>query len=255
MHKVSSAILLILCVAIPLSAQTIIETETSASDFQVRTGIQIEKTWKKTFQLSLEEEARFKSCVTEFDKLYSTLSFDYKPIKYFKTGIGYSFILINHDGKKSTDYQKYLDMRHRAFISIEGSYTVNDWKFSLRERPILTIRTDSVNPLEKAPYRWDLRSRIMAEYKWFGKPLKSYLAVEVSNTLNAPDLADGNYINKVRTTLGVKYKISAHHSFDFFYRFDANFNKDINIKKSGNVNVTNEQEFNHIIGVFYNFSL
>lgn len=254
MHRLHTLIALTL-VVMGLSAQTLIETTTSASDLQLRAGIQLKKTWRKTFCLEWEEEARMKYYITNFDRLHSTLAFTYNPIQYFNAKLGYTFILINHDGKKSTNYVKYWDMRHRLYTDFKASYSFNDWKLSLRERPLVTIRTDSINSAEKARYEWNLRSQLMVEYKWFGKPLKPYLSIEVSNTLNAPELANGNYIDNVRTTLGIKYKINTHHSFNFFYRFDADYNRDINIKKNGNVNLIHEQEFNHIIGVFYNINL
>ncbi len=80
-----------------------------------------------------------------------------------------------------------------------------------------------------------------------------------TNTLNAPDYANGNYINRIRTNLGLKWRLDSRSSVDFYYRFDVGTNRDINIDYKKDdvtikaVYVTNERDYTHILGVAYTF--
>ena len=240
-------------------AQTRIESDTTQTDMTTRIGFEVNRDLYRGLSLSWEEEARFKNLSTEFDRLYSTLNLGYRINDYFKVGAGYTLALIWHDGKKNTNYEKYLDVRHRINLDLIGNYRVGAWKFTLRERPVVTIRTDDPDLLEKANPQWSLRSKLMAEYSIFGKPLKPYAACELSNTLNAPDYANGNYINRIRTNLGLKWRLDSRSSVDFYYRFDVGTNRDINIDYKKDdvtikaVYVTNERDYTHILGVAYTF--
>ena len=145
-------------------AQTRIESDTTQTDFTTRVGFEVNRDLYRGLSLSWEEEARFKNLSTEFDRLYSTLNLGYRVNDYFKVGAGYTLALIWHDGKKKTNYEKYLDVRHRINLDFIGNYRIGAWKFTLRERPVVTIRTDDPDLLEKANPQWSLRSKLMAEY-------------------------------------------------------------------------------------------
>jgi len=240
-------------------AQTIIESDTTQTDMTKRIGFEVNRVVSNGLSLTWEEEARFKNLSTEFDRLYSSLSLGYRVNTYFKIGAGYTLALIWHDGKKKTDYEKYLDIRHRINLDLIGNYRIGAWKFTLRERPVMVIRTDDPDLLEKSNPQWRLRSKVMAEYRIFGKPLKPYIACELSNTLNTPVYANGNYIDRIRTNLGLKWRIDKRSSFDFYYRFDVGTNRDINIDyKKDDVTIkavylTYERDYTHILGVAYAF--
>ena len=237
----------------------IVETTNALKqDFAPRIGFDIGGDLYHGLSLKWEEEARFKDISTTFDRLYSTLSLTYKFNTYFKTTIGYSFHLIHHDGKKSTNYEKYWVIRHRVYLDLTGSYHYNQWQFSLRERPMMTYRMDNPDPNEKANPDWHLRSKFTAEYTCVSKPLKPYISVELSNTLNAPKLA-GNYIDAVRSAIGLKWRIDQHNAFNFYYRADCNWTRDIDVKYAANnidinrIKLTHKTSLTHILSVTYCF--
>lgn len=85
--------------------------------------------------------------------------------------------------------------------------------------------------------------------------------MELSNTLNVPSYVKNNYLEKIRTNIGVKWRLNMKNSIEFFYRFDIETNKDVDIDyKKDDVTIkavylTNEREYVHIFGIIYNFTL
>ena len=77
------------------------------------------------------------------------------------------------------------------------------------------------------------------------------------NTLNAPEYQQNNghqYVRRVRTAAGVKWKIRKQHTLNFFYRFNYGYNRDINItKKAGKIQLTEEYSYQHAVGITYHF--
>lgn len=252
-------LILLACISIPatLFAQEPLYLKEKDNDFQFRVGAEVEKKFARKFGFHWSEELRVKNTFGDIDKIYSDFGFSYKPLEWLKLNLNYTFISMYHDGKKKTNYKKYWDLRHRTSLAATFSYkTISGWKFSLRERVLSTFYTkDDFHPDEKSDPAWALRSRVQAEYEFRHIPVTPYAYVEICNTLNAPKLADGNYIDKVRTALGVEYKFDKRNSINVFYRFDYNFDKDINIKNSTGVlkSIVEETEYNHILSVSYKF--
>lgn len=228
------------------------ETE---NDVQMRVGFDISKKITRGLDLTWGEELRLKNTLTAVDKVHSSLGLTYRINHFLRVGAAYTFISTWHDGKKSTDYAKYWDLRHRAHADVLFTVRSGKWRFSFRERPQFTFRTDSVNTREKSKVDITLRHRIKVDYTVHHLPLRPYVAIELSNTLNAPELV-GNYLEKVRSMLGVTWQLSKRSSLDFYYRFDYVFSKDIHIRKSDadDITITPEKGFYHILGVFYEYS-
>lgn len=235
----------------------------TAHSAQIRTGAEMTKKWKNGLRLGVSEELRFDvyNSLTgaAFRNSYTTLTLAYAPEQHVKLDLGYT-LKINGPLSTWTDAKKADPnewIRHRIFFSVTGSYKFDVVKLSLRERALMEIRTDSVNPLEKAALAWQLRSKISAEFTVPGKPVKPYIWCELINTLNAPEYQQINgwqFITHVRSQLGVKWRLSSKHSLDFYYRFTYNYDRDINItKKKGLIELTEETLFQHAIGVTYCF--
>ncbi len=240
-------------------AQNFYESDTTTTDVTSRVGFSVDKPFGKGYSWVWEEEMRFKENSGTLDRIYSEISLYYRFNEYAKMGGGYNFMSIWHDGKKKSGYEKYWDLRHRAKIDLVGNYEYLQWKFTLRERGQVTVRTDDPNLLEKSNPEYILRSKFGVEYAFFNKPLKPYYEIEVCNTLNAPDYAGGNYINSIRNQVGLKWRLDRRNSLEFYYRFDIDTNKDVEIdyKKDKEtikaVYLTNEREYMHILGVAYKF--
>lgn len=258
--KAKHLLITILCtMAVPLAGsaqeeQPVYAPTTTENDAQARVGFDISKRLAKGLHITWGEELRLKNTFTTVDRVQSSLGVTYRVNKWFRVGAAYTFISTWHDGKKSTNYEKYWDLRHRGHADLLFTQRVGKWRFSFRERPQFTFRTDSINTREKSRVDITLRHRFKVDYEVHHLPIRPYVSVEVSNTLNAPEIG-GNYIEKVRSMLGVTWELSKRSTMEFYYRFDYTFGKDIHITKNkGKITVTPEKGYYHILGVFYEYS-
>lgn len=227
------------------------------NDVQFRTGFEVEKKFSKCFSASWSEELRLKDDFRRLDRIYSDISFSYKAASWIKFSAGYTFISIDHEGKKKDNYKNYWDLRHRLTLGTTLSYkTASNWRFSLKERVQATFLTeDGIDEREKADPKWVLKSKVMAEYKLKAIHLTPYVSVELCNTLNSPKYADGEYLEKVRSAVGAVYRFDKKSSIDFYYRFDYNLDKKIDVKKSNGFlkSLTDAKEYNSIFSVSYKY--
>lgn len=196
-------------------------------DFTTRVGFNINGELYKGLTLKWSEEARLKQLSSEFDQLHSILSLNYKVNNYFRTGIAYTFVLLDKS-----------EMRHRGHLDLIGSYKINRWQLSLRERPEFTFS-------KKNNTKWVLRSKLQLDYQANFAPITPSVALEMTNTLNNPQK---QYVEKLRTEVNLRWKINKLNQFDFYYRFDVNFNNPL----MGTIPVKKQT---HIIGVFYTLNL
>ncbi|MDE6147262.1 MAG: DUF2490 domain-containing protein [Bacteroidales bacterium] len=251
--------LLMAAEATAFDKEQVTESDTLMNDITGRVGLDFSFKVCRNLYVDIENSLRFRDDFRTFDRNYLTGSVSYKPIRYFKAGAGYTFMSIWHDGKKSTGYRKYWDLRHRAHADVSGILPVGRWKFTLRERAIATFRTLDYDPLEKVSPAFVLRSKISAEYTSRRLPLQPYVSVELSNTLNVPEYVSGNYIEEIRNKVGVKWRLTRRSRLDFYYRLDLAQKKDVDIdyKKDKvtikGVDIMTERSFVHIFGITYSF--
>ncbi len=234
--------------------------ETTDNDFQFRGGWTVSKRLSRKFDIEWREEFRIKNTFGDFDRLYSEIGAEYKALDWLRLTAKYTHILINHDGKNKTAGKKYWQNRHRATLGATFIYKTHyNWRFSLRELVQTTFIDDEVHGIqlydegEKANPKWMLKSRLKAEYAFRHIPVTPYVSVELVNTLNAPKYADGQYIENVRTAIGMEYRFDSRSSIDVYYRFDYGFDKDINVGGNSGVlkDITEETSYTNIIGVNY----
>lgn len=177
---------------------------------------------------------------------------EYKPIKYLKIGVGYSFI--EREGPTEDHYTQdgiwngynktgSWVRAHRAIADVAG--TVKAWKWlriSLRERYQFTHRPEQTVDNRKVRYDilYDgngnymgldelpditdgekikdalndhvLRSRLKFEVDKKGWRFSPYISGEVHNSIS-----NSMEIEKVRAMIGTDYRISKHHSIGAAY--------------------------------------
>lgn len=249
--------------------------KTQSQSVQLRAEAEFAKKFDYGLKLSFAEDLRFNMfdqswlatpspfspTSSVFSKSQTTVMLSYSPIQHLKLDAGYTLKIVGDNDW--SDVNEWL--RHRFFASVAGSYKVDKWKFSLRERVLCELRTDSVNPAEKSQAAWMLRSKLEVQYSIFGQPLKPYAWVELVNTLNAPEYQmkykDNNpsnkgmqYIRKVRTSLGISWRLDKSNSLNFYYQFNYGYDRDVNItKKKKLIELTEETSFVHAIGIKYDF--
>ena len=273
---------------LPLYAYGWSYTETSNStshSAQLRLGADVHWRWNNGLGLSLDEDLRFDMVNStalqttsgtttsllgpDFNKSYTTLTLSYKHPRftYLKADAGYVLKLTKKD---TPDVNKI--MKHRVFFSVTGSYKYENWSFSLRERFMTEIRMGDIDLHTATGYYehnradWYLRSKIEVAYHAVSKPLKPYIWCELDNTLNANELqryyannnpANGGhqYVHRVRSAIGVEWRLTRRNSLDFCYRFNYGYDRDVNVKSnSQKIILTEERSFQHAIGITYSFN-
>ena len=211
-----------------------------------------------------------------FRRSYTTVGLTYTPIEYLRIGADYTLKVygnkIKAEDGTTNPASEYL--RHRASVYLTGQYTVDNWKFSLRERMDANIRMDSVNLHEKPQADLALRHKIQAQYSIPGKPLKAYAYVELWNTLNQPvkylntyagvksdgtastyagqTNPFGQYLSEVHTQAGLHWRLDKLNTLSIAYRFSYGYSRNVNITHNkGYIELTHAKSFGHYILITY----
>ena len=272
--KIRIIILLGLFFPVLASAQTDVALD---PEFGGRISVSVDKRITRGLHVSLEEEVRFDQNFGSLDRLQTTLGLNYKVNEFIKLGAGYALI----NGYSSTN-QAFKNMRHRFMVDVKGTLKVADWNFSLKERLQLTHRTGDYNIYQNPANALMLKSRLMAKYRGFGA-LQPYAYIELRNYLNAPVIEaafdgstyytlddysetgeaswflkgfNGGYINRLRGSIGVDYKIDRHSTLNFYFLGDYIMDKVVDANAEGTKlkSYTKETGFRGWIGAGYEFA-
>lgn len=238
MQMILSAVILL----VPLCAMT--------QDFGLDVNLGLKKKIVKGLSVAAEFELRTQDMSSEMERIDAGLGISYKPIDYFKIGIGYHFIdkyKPKHETKKGNIVDDYWSPRHRAYADVTGIAVVENFEISLRERYQFTHRSETSakkwsssgkakdDEIIEAKNDHILRSRVLAQYNIKKIKLAPYFSIEVHN-----DLADSFAIDKVRLIAGLEYSLKKHHVFDLFYRYTAG--------------IADSDDECHLLGIGYEFT-
>lgn len=252
--------------------------DTKQAQMELRQSASVAYDLPKGFDISLEEELREvvydnqRDPSAYFGKTYTTVNVGWKFFNYTDPNTNYKYSLkldagytLRYLATKGTNPTECLV--HRPIVALTGSATFGDWKVSLRERYQVDCRLDSVNPLEKAKNKMELRSRVRVEYQIPGKPLKPYAQIELTNTLNEPTwrglthpttgeaIYGGQYLNSVRTMVGLKWKLDKNNSLSLYYVFAYLKDREVNISHKNNINrFYYNHNYKHIVTLAYSFN-
>lgn len=247
-----------------------------------RIAVSLDKKIIKGLHVNLEEELRFDNNFASFDRFHTTLGATYKALPCLKVGLGYS--LINGYDNESSAFKS---ARHRFFFDVTGSYHFGDWQVSLRERVQMTHRTGSFNEYQNPTNAWALKSRVKVAYTGLRR-WEPYATMELRNTLNAPVINavyneatdtwgyysgstftekgdpgwflegfNGIYVNRLRGTLGVEYRIDKRSRLEVSLMADYSIDKEVDANSSGKKlkSYTRETGFTGWFCVNYSYSL
>lgn len=219
----------------------------SETDIRGRVSFALTKQLGKRSSIIWDEELRLKENLSQIDRIYTTVGYSYSACSWFKAAAYYALIA-NNRGKEES-----MEMRHRFYLELTASYKTGNWTFSLRERPQVTVHTAHTDPEVAPRSAWVLRHRLMGEYKIARTGWAPYAFVELTQTFNAPATV-GNYLEKVRSSLGVKYAFSKRSSLDIYYRFDYKVTNEPTFDTSGALDfILSERGNHHIFGVEYGY--
>lgn len=232
------------------------------------------------FHLEIQEEGRFCDSFTTFEKSYTTVGLSYKILPFLKVGASYSYILALKDGEEGTD--AFWRTRSRFSGDITGTVHAGYLKFSLRERFQYTHPNYDVNVYQRPENLMALRSRLKVSYELPGKPLEPYVSAELRHQLNAVDPEslstrkisstnpatvsyDKVYMDRVRASVGVEWRLDKRNWLDFylmgqhFTGMEIDTNAEGKLKKfnpaTGTGGVQTRSDWVFSIGVAYTFGI
>lgn len=220
-----------------------------AQDFGLDINLGLKKKIIKGLNIAAEFELRTQDMSSEMERIDAGIDISYKPIDYFKFGIGYNFIdkyKLKHETSKGNIVDNYWSPRHRASAYITGIVPVDNFEISLREKYQFTHRSESSvkkwsssgtakdNKVYEAKNDHVLRSRVLAQYNIEPVDLSPYFSIELYN-----DLTNSFAIDKLKLTAGMGYSPVKNHVFDLFYRYTAG--------------IADPDDECHLLGIGYEF--
>lgn len=193
------------------------------------------------------KELWLKDAWTRIDRLYWSAGLGYDVRPWLSVGADYTFIAVRRNGG--------WEYRNRGNADVTFRYApAGRWRLSLRERVRVTSANRPADPRAEANPAWSLRSRLTVEYRPARAAWSPYASCEVAGTLNAPPDA-GQYVERIRTTLGVKWALSARSRLDLFCRYDRDTSKEPDYAGDVLRCVVVERENRYILGVSYELTL
>ena len=197
----------LLAVFMQLSAQ---DTKV-VRDLQLWTGAGIEKTWRKTWTLSLQEEIRFKQDISEINNFFTEAGLRYRINKNFALEGGYRYTRDRKsDGSYETLTRYNLDLRYKGRVDYITIY------YRLRYQK----EVEGFNLLDQAAdFEKYVRHRIRIRYNDLQK-IKPYVSAELFQLFRPDYNAELEYI---RVLGGLVYEPGKIGSFDFGFGFNREF--------------------------------
>lgn len=179
-------------------------------------------------------EYRTHAGASSTERWAGTLGLEYKVCDYLKATAAYVYIHSHTEAKGDTP--SYWLPKHRGYVALTGSYSWNNFSFSLRERYQDTYSTEKVlpNKVLEGKHKHTLRSRLEVKYSIPKVNLTPYAQCELHNFLT-----DGMKLEETRWTAGISYKLDKKNSIELYYRFIDEV----------------EKIDNHVIGIGYKLKL
>ena len=189
---------------------------------------------------------------------YAALATSLPLDSHFKLGTSYYLMSVR---SSSTGAWRWS---HR--LNLDGTFrykTPTGWIFTCRERLQYTYKMYDPGLLE-VRNAFLLRSKFQIKYQGFPIPLACYAFVELRNTLNKPSAAvqDGAvvpgdgfdvYLNRIKSSVCVEWKITRQHTLCLYGLFDYDINRKYYVAASDAVSYDIEEDFLPSIGVRFKY--
>lgn len=213
-----------------LSAGLVSPSYAQNKDFQIWTGVSVQKEFTKKIQIGLEEQIRLSENATTISQYFTELTAGYKINKHISIAGNYRFI--------QKDELSVFETVHRLSFDFELTQKISRITLSLRPRfqqEFYPAWFYYENPLDPTQY---LRNKLALEAK-IVKKLSLYFDSELYYQLNNPT---GNVFDKVRYETGLQYKINKKNSINGFYMIQ----KQLNVSKA---------DTDYVLGINYKIKI
>ncbi len=203
MTKISTLIFLLLCLIVPAKVMS------QTFDAGAITSVAVTKDFGRYSSLKAEEELRFDHNVTNFNRSKTTLGLNYSLYRdLLMAELDYNFIYLNDIDKN--------EIRHRYSFGLSTQTDIDRFNLGFKSRVQTTWRDENRGSYNFNPkYVW--RNKVDLNYDIFGSPLKPSISCELFCPLNG---ANGFYLDGIRTTAGLKYRLTKHNSIEVQLMYD-----------------------------------
>lgn len=166
--------------------------------------------------LEVEEELRFKSYDGfHLDRWLNELGVDIPlniPMLGKRLHVGAQVGYVRHYNDKV-----YYDNRYRVGLNLSYYETFRRFKFSFRTRMLCTFRDERTGEYHVNP-KWYWRNKLQAAYQMAGSRFKYTLSSELFYRIRQE--ARYSFVDQVRTTLTVNYRLTRRQYLGVFVRMD-----------------------------------
>ncbi|MDR3236163.1 MAG: DUF2490 domain-containing protein [Prevotellaceae bacterium] len=199
---------LLFVLLLPVCAWAQSEKETDVGAFL---ALEFEKDLSRFFSLSMEEEIRFVSNNTGFDRSVTSVGVDYSLFdKRVKLGGYYAFMYLYNN-----DY--WYEPRHRFYVNVSYKESVGRYTLSWRGRLQSTYRDEDRGEYKINP-KGVWKNKFEVDYALWGLPWKPFVSCEFSTLLNDP--VAGWEFTRIRFQGGTTWRLDRTTYMNFTLRFD-----------------------------------
>lgn len=253
------SILLTLCtlalVVSVTSAKAQYYQEKHSDDTQLHTGAELSVRYNERWGVTWGEELYFGNNISRYDKLYTRLMVSYYLTPNLRIA-PMAMLIANYTADTRTMvYDLNLFYTHkfdRLSLTLRGGLRCIDLYYPTRESAPFTIKS---NP------ELMLRGQVGATYK-LTPHIEPYANIEAFGMLNPATYSSehftrtvGYYLPRVRSNVGVKFRINQMNAISLYWRYDHTQSKYISYELADAPCgfITKSQTAN-MVGVFYHLS-
>jgi hypothetical protein len=176
-------------------------TAAHAADVQVWTAAGASLFPSKRLELTIEPQVRFDENASRVSATFLDTGLQYRIVKWLRLGVGY------RPGYER-DGSGYMVLRHRLNADARTRFEINPFRIGYRLR-----LQEQIRPSSRDQYRTTLRNLIDLSYRGW-KQWTPGLSVELFHALGD---FDGIELDKIRFTVGTRYRIQKQQDLEVFY--------------------------------------
>ena len=200
-----------------------------SSDLEQWTSLGVSKKLNDKWEISLDQEFRFKNDMSQFDIYLADLGIDYKINKHFSVGANYRFY-------QNKDSENNFATQHRLSGDLKYKQKINRFKLTYRIRIQNKDEEFFLNESDQNIY--NLRNKFSVDYNIRNFKLDPFFDIELYRQIEDVNTTE---LSKLRSTLGFEYSLKKFGDLQLFYRIDNELNQTYN-------------KDTYIVGVGYKFS-
>ncbi|MBN2519607.1 MAG: DUF2490 domain-containing protein [Bacteroidales bacterium] len=184
------------------------------NDFQLWSGISIEKEVFNNMSISLEEEVRFVENATYLAKYYTDIGVKYDITRMVNFSVNYRYI-------NEKDYDSPFSSENRFYSDLSFKQSINRLKISFRTRYQFRCISEKEFNMGESAAKYN-RNKLSAEYNISNFPISPYISSECFYKI---DFSKGSKFDKIRNEIGFEYRLNKYNQIELSYTIQNDLNQ------------------------------